>query len=250
MAASQAFVDIDKIIKDWAWSQYKELESFRQKRLRKKEEQSGKIGKYIDVRIDWTSVTFRDETDWTHINDDVTEGSGGQTGSGKTGKPGSDAGPTNALVLYETKYTNNTSKEQEYTLRTEKTTSSSLDTSVESGYTFGMEMGITLKAPGEVLELNAGYRKEFQLTSTKGETFEETLTWSLESKVLVERQHVAEARMLVNEKKQSGEFVIKSHLSGTVRVTFTSVKDNNSFIMAVQHNIVKILKVIEIHFYF
>lgn len=53
-------------------------------------------------------------------------------------------------VLFQTKFTNNTDGVQEYTMRTEKKTKTTLSTNIEQGYTRGVEMSVKLSAPGEV----------------------------------------------------------------------------------------------------
>ena len=88
-------------------------------------------------------------------------------------------------VLFRTKFKNMTDRQQEYTMKTEKTTKSALITEVESGYTRGVEMSVTLKTPGELLEANAGYRREYSLTHLSGESFEEELHWGVDSVIKV-----------------------------------------------------------------
>ena len=56
-----------------------------------------------------------------------------------------------------------------------------------------------------MFEANAGYHREFTLTNTDGETFEEELSWGVESCIRVKPEHVAEARLVVTERKQCGK---------------------------------------------
>ena len=127
-------------------------------------------------------------------------------------------------------------------MMTEKTTTSTNAVEVESGFTHGVELSVTLKTPCEIFEANAGYTRETSLTNTEGQTFEEQLTWSVESTINVEPKHVAEARLVVNEKKYSGEFVIETRMRGDIYVTFTNVRDNNSFVKLVSGDIVDIIQ--------
>ena len=244
MASSSELIDLSEVVKKWAKSAYKDIENKKQKILRQKEEREK--GKLIDVMIDWSALEFHDETKWEGLvddtSDDGTDGSGGAATSDVTTKK-QPCGAMKAVILFETKFTNNTTDPQEYTIRTEKTTRSSMVTTIDRGLKLGSEVGVKVTLPGDILELNAGFRDEFLLKNSKGDTFEEQLTWSLESKIVVQPQHEADARLLVNEKKQSGDFTIKSRVSGNVRVTFTSIKDNNSFIMSTSEDIVTILKV-------
>ena len=80
----------------------------------------------------------------------------------------------------------------------------------------------------QVLEANAGYRRELSLTSVDGEVFEEELTWGVESQIHVQPQHVAEATLTVDERRLAGSFVVETRMRGTVYVSFTCPRDNNA----------------------
>lgn len=55
-----------------------------------------------------------------------------------------------ASVLFQTRFKNNTKADQSYTMKTEKKTRTSMTTSVEHGFTKGIEMGVRLMTPCEV----------------------------------------------------------------------------------------------------
>ena len=84
----------------------------------------------------------------------------------------------------------------------------------------------------QVFEANAGYKREFSLTNIDGEVFEEELSWGVESQIHVQPQHVAEATLMVDERRQTGSFVIETRMRGTVYVSFTSPRDNNAQVQA------------------
>ena len=79
-----------------------------------------------------------------------------------------------------------------------------------------------------MFEANAGYKREFSLTNIDGEVFEEELSWGVESQIHVQPQHVAEATLMVDERRQTGSFVVETRMRGTVYVSFTSPRDNNA----------------------
>jgi len=60
------------------------------------------------------------------------------------------SGNHRAIVLFQTRFKNNTKADQSYTMRTEKKTRTSMTTCVEHGFTKGIEMGVKLMTPGEV----------------------------------------------------------------------------------------------------
>ena len=204
-----------------------------------------KNSKYLDVKIDWSDVRFHDTTKWPRVGEDPFDDS--EKAQGDVNENAGEALKAelcipHSSVLFQTKFVNNTESDQEYTMKTEKTTTSTCSTEVETCFTKGMEMGITLKSPGEILEVNAGYKRELSLTNTQGQTFEEELHWGVESQIRVKAKHVAEAQLIVNEKKQSGDFEIESQIWGMVYVNFNNIRDNNSLVKATGNDICDIVK--------
>lgn len=246
------FLNLEQAVTEWAWREFDNTASSREKKLRQKELK--KKQKCLDVVIDWSKTRFNDVTKWsrigeeaeTTIGNDVTRSGGAATASSSGVGRGLQFGPGRLTspgmsVLFETKFTNNTIYDQEYTMKTEKTTRRSLSTCVERGLTKGFEMGIKLTTPCEVLEANAGYRREVTLTNSDGETIDEEMTWGVESIIHVKGEHVAEAQLVVNERKQDGEFQIESRFSGMVYVTFTNLKENNAFVKETGHDVAEIV---------
>jgi len=236
------FLNLEKAVMEWAWTQYSVMATRKEKRLQAKEQNNK--GKYINYRIDWRDVRVTDRTTWSPLEEDTSTEESDAKGatSNPSGGDRSLAGEPRTSVLFETKFINNTSEPQNYTMKTEKTTRSVMQTSVESGYTRGYEMSLKLASPCQVFEANAGFRQEVSLSKVEGESFEEELTWGVESQILVNKHHIAAARLVVDEKRQSGSFVVESRLRGMVYVTFLSVRDNNSQIKAVGHDLDAIVK--------
>ncbi len=248
------FVDLEQVVKNWAWREYDRTATKKQRQLREKEKK--KSQSYISMKLDWSEVRFHDDTVWARLANDELDGGDENENEPKqkkadegtpaavmaTASGGSAAGTPKVSVLFHTKFTNNTKDVQEYTLRTEKTTRSTCSTSVENGFTKGVDMSINLKTPCEILEVNAGYHKEVSLTNTEGEEFEEELSWGAESVIKVKAEHVAEAQLVVNERKQAGNFTITTRIRGMVYVTFTNVKDNNALVKATGHDVSEIVE--------
>lgn len=233
---SKDMINLDEVVREWAWKEYADTATSKQRRLLNKQLQK-KNERYIDLQIDWTSVKFIDETKWnedTNVNGNL-EGRKMETSR-------IDPPELTMSVLFETKFVNNTNDTQKYTMRTEKTTRSSMSTSIEKGLTKGFEMGVKLMTPCEVFEASAGFRREVTLCNSEGETFEEELTWGVESEIQVNKNEVAEASLVVNERKQTGKFVVETKIRGMVYVTFTNIKDNNSFLKSTGHDISEIVK--------
>ena len=105
--------------------------------------------------------------------------------------------------------------------------SPSLDESSEQGCR-GEVWYLELSWAWQVLEANAGYKRELTLTNVDGEVFEEELSWGVESQIHVQPQHVAEATLMVDERRLTGSFTVETRMRGTVYVSFTSPRDNNA----------------------
>ena len=101
----------------------------------------------------------------------------------------------NSQVLFKTTFTNNTDHQQEYSFKTERTTSSTCDVCIEKGVSYGAELGLTLKLPEDVLEVGTGFKKELSVNKTVGETFSEELTWGVDSLVKVPAKTITTARI-------------------------------------------------------
>lgn len=94
----------------------------------------------------------------------------------------------------------------------------------------------------KVFEANVGYKREFTLTNVDGETFEEELTWGVDSEIAVKAGYLAEASLVVDERKQVGDYTVVTLVRGPVYVTFTSPRDNNSLVKASCNLVGKVVK--------
>ena len=249
--------DLKDAVEAWAWDEYVSTENRKQRRLRQKEEKNPNM--YVGVNIDWSNVKFHDESQWPRLleasfDDDANKNKEKQPLNGADSEEPTQAvtpvydvrqraqhGETHVSTLFNTKFTNSTDEDQEYTIKTEKTTRSECTTEIENSWSRSWEMGISLKTPCEIFEANAGYSREVSLTNTQGQTFEEELNWGVESLIKVKAKHVAEASLVVNEKKYSGDFLVESRIQGMVYITFTNHRDNNALIKATGEEIAAIV---------
>ena len=241
MASNQPKVlNLDEAISTWAWREYDRTATKKQRQLREKE--AKKKTKIIELHIDWSSVQFHDETHWAPLREEAITEKDKDDENKNENTMKTDEGLSHCSTLFQTSFTNNTGDDQEYTLRTQKTTCSTATTEIESCLTKGVEMQVCLKSPGEIFEANAGYSRELSLSNAQGQTFEEVLEWGVESQIKVKKHHIAEASLVVNEKKYGGDFQIESHVWGMVYVTFTNLRDNNALVKATGHEITEIVK--------
>ncbi|ESO06470.1 hypothetical protein HELRODRAFT_184932 [Helobdella robusta] len=232
-------VDFEEAILNWAEREYDRTATRNERKLKEKQRKTST--KYINIVMDWSKVRIIDETKWPTLKDLTVEASASAATS-LLQETADDSKKPTMSVLFHTCFTNNTDDNQEYTMRTEKTTRSSLCTEVETGYTKGIEMAVKLTTPCQIFESNVGFKREFSLNKVEGDTFEEEITWGVESVIQVKPKHVAEAFLVINEKKLSGEFEIVSRMKGFIYVTYHNIKDNNSMIKATGHELGAIVK--------
>jgi len=235
-------LDLEKVVKDYFDQWYDKLATRKMRRLKAK--------KQMAINVDWSRVKFKDETKWPRFaespfdEDDETKDPNSNNPHENVESHGmvEGAGSVKASILFQTKFTNDTEYDQEYTMHTSKTTGSTCETFIENSYTKGIDMCVTLKTPCEVFEMNAGYHREMTLTNSQGQTIEEEVTWGVESQIKVKSRHTATAKLIVNEKKYNGDFYVVSRISGPVYVTYNNLKDNNSLIRSGEDDISSILK--------
>lgn len=189
-------VDIDEVIKKWARSFPFEKE---QKRLMAEDILSSDINfKHLKV--------FHDKPKY----DDKS----------KSAKPLTH-------VLFTAKFTNSTDQSQVYSFKTERKTRSTCTLNVSRGYRFDAHMDIKLTPPNPIIQANAGFRSELCLSQANGQTFEEEITWSVDSNVNVPPKYVTMAELVMKEDEYSGHFLVRSRFEGRIHITLRNKKDNS-----------------------
>lgn len=210
-------VDLEKVIDTWARDYFERNSPSKDRKLLK--------NGMVSLEIDWKRVKFvHDQAEYNPA------------------PPAPGAGTPTSNVLFNTSFTNHTGETQIYTFRTQRTTRSSCTIAVEQGYVTGVEMNVKLSTPCEILEMNAGFKREIALTNVEGQTVEEELTWGVDSQVQVKAGHRGEAKLVILEEEYKGGFEVKTHISGVARVIFTNLKNNNSFMKAIERPVVDIVK--------
>ncbi|XP_064627441.1 uncharacterized protein LOC135487562 isoform X2 [Lineus longissimus] len=167
----------------------------------------------LEVKILWDDVTFDpEEASLPKLPKDIAQ-------------KNSDTEPT-CRVLHTSTFTNNTCTEQLYSYKTSRRTHSTCQKSYSEGYKLGQDIGVKLKVPGNVLELNSSIRHELSLMENERRLEDEQLTWEVESQIRVPPKHRTTAKLTISEKQYDIHFEIKSTIKGTVRVVFKNVTTN------------------------
>jgi hypothetical protein len=96
-------------------------------------------------------------------------------------------GKLKSSVLFKSTFVNDTTKEQEYLLRTERKTTSSCDIEIYEGYTTegSLELALEIPLPGCVLKTGAGFKKQYTMENNTFKSVQEEVSWSIESNVRV-----------------------------------------------------------------
>ena len=139
----------------------------------------------------------------------------------------SQASVPKSHVLFAAMFTNNTDQDQVYNLKTERKTRSTCTLTVNRGHKFGYNVDIKLEPPNPIISANAGFKKEFELSKASGETFEEELTWAVDSQIKVPPKYKTKAELVIQEDEYSGKFSVKSKFSGKIHISLRNKKDNN-----------------------
>ena len=186
-------VDVDEIIKRYCWKELVELKFF------------DRASKY-EMEVRWNCI------DKTHklIKFKVNKAAENENSLG-------DKIQKRDLCLFRTQFKNHSDEEQSYTFKTERQTKSSVNVSVQKGYQIGGNLAVEFSLPGQSLvpgmdsvKITGGLSGQLQLTKTKGETFEETLTWTVDSQVKVPPHTLTTASLIIQEENLSAEFSIES----------------------------------------
>ena len=75
--SKQRSIDIEQIVKDWAWREYDRTATRKQRRLREKEKKNS--SRYLNVTLDWSEVKFVDTTDWPQLAEDKADDNDNQS---------------------------------------------------------------------------------------------------------------------------------------------------------------------------
>ncbi|CAI5449579.1 unnamed protein product [Caenorhabditis angaria] len=195
-------VDVDQILEDYAWTQFKDLQSLRKTRLDEFRNLERDDCEFIINRR--RLVVVNEEPQYSHFQ---------PAGS----KP---------YTLFKSIYTNSTNRPQEYSFKTERTTESLCSVAREQGYMIGTEAELTLKTPCEIAELKAGFKHEMHFNNLNENCQTEVLTWGVDSNVSVPPHYLTEASIIIEEMNYRGTYSVVSKLSGDVVVSIRRRKDN------------------------
>ncbi|XP_064629432.1 uncharacterized protein LOC135488686 [Lineus longissimus] len=195
-------VSLDDIVKKFVKSDEMEDMDKKLKTIQKKN---------LDVKVLWDEVTCDSEdAGFPKLEDDIKSSA-------------------NRRMLHTQTFTNNTSTNQVYSYKTSSRKMSSCERSYQEGCTMGKGIGVTLKVPSEVLEVNMDLRQELSLMETESFNKEDEISWEVESQITVPSKHLTIAELTVSEKQYCVHFVIESILKGDVIVDYKNLATGEVF---------------------
>ena len=185
--------------------------------------------KFLTRQLDWSRVDIEDEP----INPaDYKEQYVGRTEPRRS-------------VLYEATFTNNMHDEgSDITAKfqTTRTTKASCTVTQNQTYAYGFDASCTLKLPHGVVEAKAGFKRDIALGKSASQILETSMAWTVDTDIVVKPQHIATAKLVIEEDESKGAYCFRTKMKGTLRITYLNRKDNNSFVFMVQRPIHKVIQ--------
>ncbi|CAF3455236.1 unnamed protein product [Rotaria sp. Silwood1] len=198
---NKTIVDLDEIIEKWVWKMWELSKRSREESKYRREE--------LDIKLNWKRVNFwQSEATFTR--------------SAQLRMPKSQ-------ILFKTYFSNNTDREQEYSLRAQRSTITTLNFIFMRGFTKEKEGCVTFKLPNEVLEIGGGLRHEQRVEYGRDSTFETQMTWSADSTIRVSPHSRANAELCITEEEYSADFSIEVRFSGRISAMISTRNNTGGY---------------------
>uniref|UniRef100_A0A914C215 Uncharacterized protein n=1 Tax=Acrobeloides nanus TaxID=290746 RepID=A0A914C215_9BILA len=128
-------------------------------------------------------------------------------------------------TIFKSVFTNNTSQQQAYSLKAERTSENTCGISREQGFKIGSEAKLTLKIPGKIAEVTTGLKTEMHFNSLQENKQSEIVTWSMDTNIVVPPGHQTIASVVIDEMNYHGSYTIQTVLKGTVTIIIKRRRD-------------------------
>uniref|UniRef100_A0AC34Q5R0 Uncharacterized protein n=1 Tax=Panagrolaimus sp. JU765 TaxID=591449 RepID=A0AC34Q5R0_9BILA len=216
-AVIEKHVDVDSLFEDYAWKIFNDMRGIKGSGL---EQFKGLTKAEVDFDINRKRLVLtHEEPTYSNVQ---------QTG-------------VRPNTVFKSVFTNSTSQPQQYSLKTERTSESICGVVREQGFMFGAEAELTLKTPCEIAELKTGFKHEVHFGSLTENTKSETLTWSVDSNIIVNSGAQTEASIVIEELSYHGTYHLVSTLHGLVTISIKRSKDG-VLVMPVTANVATIFQ--------
>jgi hypothetical protein len=152
---------------------------------------------YLDLKHETTRFDERlDSVDVTPAEISVSE----ETNVKRRPKASKD------VILYQSDYENKTTMDQEYNFSSTRETKNSTTVELQESYFQGGKCNIEIKVPEYFFALGG----ELCVRKPKTETTETTTSWTVNTKINVQKGHKAEAKVHVSKQNSVADFEVKT----------------------------------------
>lgn len=207
--AKRNIIDLEETVQKWAWDAYLKTRSKSKLELEKA---------YLD--INWSHVNYKPrKPNYTPISQDIPS----------------------SRTIFKSVFRNNCSTTQNHSLKVERQTVATCTSSLTKGCSKGLNIGLTLAAPGDVAEASVGFEKGFSVENAIESTDEKTLTWATEGSLAVPGKSALTAELQIKEKQRSFIFSTSVVVSGKVNVSIYDREDRSKLVMFVTGDIAEVI---------
>ncbi|XP_071114267.1 uncharacterized protein [Haliotis cracherodii] len=202
-------VDLESILKKWAWRQYSSTAN-----------EATLPYKDVEFKVIWDSVHFDTR--------DLSYGS----------KKGPS--PSQTTMVFQSDYANNTNETQEHNFSTQRTTEATSTTVLTNGFTRGVKNGICIPVPPEVTKVTSGFGNEVTVESENINSVKHSMTWTANSNIRVPPMSRTVATLHINQQTFDCKFTAVVAFKGRVKITLSSIR-SGAFLMSVENKIGQIV---------
>ncbi|XP_076435715.1 uncharacterized protein LOC143275459 [Babylonia areolata] len=196
-------IDVQQILADDAWEEFVDTSRRKCKRLRIK-----RSDYVIEVPMNYyhfevTDQKFQKKKRLPSLrsNDSADKGQSSQV-QAKRASPDQ--------VGLKTEFRNDTEKDQTYNFRMEKTRTATVQVNYQTGFSIGGSVSFMLGVP-KVLpdgEISAEVNATYEVTNSRGQTFEETMTTEATSQIVVPCSSHCTAHVVMEERRLLADFTV------------------------------------------
>lgn len=145
------------------------------------------------------------------------------------------------VTIYATTFQNNSEDQTEHTLKMERSTKATCQTTVTNGYTTSFNVGITLALPYEVATATVGFGREVKVETADQTTFEQEQLWSVDTKVNMQPRSMTKVKVEVKETRWKGTFRLPVIIKGTLVLNFYDQNTPGNYLGSVDVDVDELL---------
>ncbi|XP_067655503.1 uncharacterized protein [Haliotis asinina] len=142
-------------------------------------------------------------------------------------------------IVFSSTFDNETGQYQLHNFQTQRSTIATVTTTMSKGFTRGVNAGIKLPVPPEVLTSTAGFGNEVTIECEDENTTQNSLSWAVNTTVKAPKEMRTIAELEILEEEFKCNFKMNVSFQGMVKVKITELPSEN--VLIVQNDIAQIL---------